>query len=227
MEVLETITSLPWPFYKITIFESFYWNFLLGIAYSFNELFWPWTGSPNILGLGSWIHQNLTISEHKKFWHTLESCQQAKLYLRTPFAAEHFNKSKLRFLVGAISGYFECNKHLHSLGLSHSTLYDRCESDIGSMYHILCLCPTLSQRRIQFFDHPWLSLSKWLLFLHFGQSVHNGPLRSSYLRSSIYICGLFLFNRPCISIYLSIYLAYSSYIEQYHVFFLRNFLEII
>ncbi len=113
-----------------------------------------------------WAHESiktLTIPEHKKYWNTLESCQQAKLYLKTPFAADklkHFNKNKLRFLVGAISGHFERNKHLHSLGLSRSSLCDRCESDIDSMYHILCLCPTLSQRRIQFFGHPWLSLSE-------------------------------------------------------------------
>jgi hypothetical protein len=49
--------------------------------------------------------KTLTISEHKKYWNTLESCQQAKLYLKTPFAADklkHFNKNKLRFLVALV-----------------------------------------------------------------------------------------------------------------------------
>jgi hypothetical protein len=38
-----------------------------------------------------WAYESiktLTISEHKKYWHTLESYQQAKLYLKTPFAPD-------------------------------------------------------------------------------------------------------------------------------------------
>jgi hypothetical protein len=121
--------------------------------------------SMNFIGLelapplsSGWPHESikiLTLLEHKKYWYILESCQQAKLYLKTPFAADklkHSNKNMLHFLVIA----YLINKHLHSLGLSHSSLCDRCEFDIGSMYHILCLSPTLSQ-----IGHSWLSLSEY------------------------------------------------------------------
>jgi hypothetical protein len=85
-----------------------------------------------------WIREYIESFGTQKILVYTWTVPASKVVLKNTFCCRqietHFNKNKLRFLVD-----------LHSLGLSHNSL---CESDIGSMYHILCLCPTLSQKHV-------------------------------------------------------------------------------
>jgi hypothetical protein len=59
------------------------------------------------------------------------------------------SKKRLRLLVGTVSGHFTCNNHLFNIGLSTSRICNRCETDAETMYHLVCLCPTLAKRRFR------------------------------------------------------------------------------
>jgi hypothetical protein len=59
----------------------------------------------------------------------------------------NMKKSRLRVLVGTITGHFKCNKHLFTIGLKESPICDRCHSDEETMYHLVYLCPTLANKR--------------------------------------------------------------------------------
>ncbi len=69
----------------------------------------------------------------------------------------NMNKRRLRILVGTVTGHISCNYHLQKFGLRQSTLCDRCQSDQGTMYYLVCLCPSLAERRLQILGRPVLN----------------------------------------------------------------------
>jgi ribonuclease HI len=119
----------------------------------------------------SWFREEISshISDcHRKYWESLTTCQQTKLYLTKPASSSNevvwdLSKNRLRILVGILTGHFQCPKHLHTMGLVQSALCDRCESDEGSTYHLVCNCPAFAQRRLQFFGKASLNLTEFRL----------------------------------------------------------------
>jgi ribonuclease HI len=105
--------------------------------------------------------------KHVQYWKNLLTCQHSKLFLEEPLGVAskktfNMNKRQLRILVGTVTGHFSCNYHLHKFGLRQSTLCDRCQSDEDTMYHLVCLCPSLAKRCLQIFGRPVLNSSEEL-----------------------------------------------------------------
>jgi hypothetical protein len=103
----------------------------------------------------SWAKTTIATDVHRKhiqYWKNLLTCQHSKLFLEEPLGVAskkiyNLNKRRLRILVGTVTGHFSCNYHPHKFGLRQSTLCDRCQSDEESMYHLVCLCPSLPKAR--------------------------------------------------------------------------------
>ncbi len=115
-------------------------------------------------------------NKHIQYWQNLLTCQHSKLFLKEPLGVAskkifNMNKRRLRILVGTVTGHFSCNYHLHKFGLRQSTLCDRCQSDEGTMYHLVCLCPTLANRRLQIFGRPVLNSSQELQQLQLSKMM--------------------------------------------------------
>jgi hypothetical protein len=53
-----------------------------------------------------------------------------------------------------------CNNHLFNIGLSTSRIYNRCETDAETMYPLVCLCPTLTKRRLRILGDYVLNLKE-------------------------------------------------------------------
>jgi ribonuclease HI len=131
---------------------------------SSTELLGPEPALPLSVGWAKSTIKTLGHNEHSFYWNSLPGCRQAKLYLTVPLSEEclkDFSKNKLRLLVGAITGHFPCNKHLTTMGLAQSSLCDRCESDEGSMYHLVCICPTFAQKRFNILGGHVLSQNEY------------------------------------------------------------------
>jgi hypothetical protein len=89
---------------------------------------------------------------HTRYWKNKPGHQHSKLFLREPLGVAsrkilNMSKKRLRLLVGTVSGHFTCNNHLFNIGFSTSRICNRCETDAETMYHLVCLCPTLAKRR--------------------------------------------------------------------------------
>ncbi len=91
---------------------------------------------------------------HTRYWKNKPGHQHSKLFLIEPLGAAsrkilNMSKKRLRLLVGTVSGHYTCNNHLFNIGLSTSRICNRCETGSETMYHLVCLCPTLAKRRLR------------------------------------------------------------------------------
>lgn len=100
------------------------------------------------VAIKEWMHK-----AHRIYWRNLESCKQTKMLLKEPLGTSNakrvlsLRKDTLRKLVGVTTGHYYFNKHLRNMGLVNSSLCDRCLADEDTAYHLICLCPSLAQRR--------------------------------------------------------------------------------
>jgi hypothetical protein len=71
------------------------------------------------------------------------------------------SRSKLRILVGLITGHCPLNKHLHNMGLIVEPICIACgmEDELG--FHFLCNCPSLISIRMRLFSKPILSVEEY------------------------------------------------------------------
>ncbi len=103
---------------------------------------------------------------HTRYWKKKPGHQHSKLFLREPLGVASrkilnmSKKKRLRLLVGTISGHFTCNNHLFNVGLSTSRICNRCKTDAETMYHLVCLCPTLAKRRFHILGDYVLNLKE-------------------------------------------------------------------
>lgn len=104
---------------------------------------------------------------HHRFWMSLDSCQQTKLLCKKPLGKLEakslisLRRIVLRKLVGVLTGHYFFNKHLYNMGLTGTTLCNRCEEDEDTAYHLICLCPRLANRRRQILGDFVLSLNQY------------------------------------------------------------------
>jgi hypothetical protein len=71
-------------------------------------------------------------------------------------------RSKLRILVGLITGHCPLNKHLHNMGLTDEPIcIAACEMEDESVFHLLCNCPSLISLRVRIFSKPILSVEEY------------------------------------------------------------------
>jgi hypothetical protein len=69
--------------------------------------------------------------------------------------------TKLGVLIGLLTGHVRLNKHLHRMGLLSDSTCAACGIEEESAIHLICVCPTLANRRTQIFGKPILSVSKY------------------------------------------------------------------
>jgi hypothetical protein len=70
-------------------------------------------------------------------------------------------RSKLRILVGLITGHCLLNKHLHNMGLIDEPICIACGMENELAFHLLCNCPSLISLRIRTFLKPILSVEEY------------------------------------------------------------------
>jgi hypothetical protein len=70
-------------------------------------------------------------------------------------------RSKLRSLVGLITGHCPLNKHLHSMGLIDEPICIAWGMEDESPFHLLCDCPSLISLRMSTFLKPILGVEEY------------------------------------------------------------------
>jgi hypothetical protein len=69
-------------------------------------------------------------------------------------------RSKLRILVGLITGHWLLNKHLHNMNHVYDPICIACGMKDESAFHLLCDCPNLISLRMRTFSKPNLSVEE-------------------------------------------------------------------
>jgi hypothetical protein len=69
-------------------------------------------------------------------------------------------RSKLRILVGLITGHCPLNKHLHTMGLTDKSIRITCGMEDESAFHLLCGCHSLISLRMRTCSKPILGVCK-------------------------------------------------------------------
>lgn len=93
------------------------------------------------------------LSEHLRLWNALTTCRQTKMFIKGPEKGlSNFilslKRTKIRHLVGIITGHNGLNKHLYTIGIATSPMCDRCNLEEESTEHFLCRCPSYSTLRL-------------------------------------------------------------------------------
>jgi hypothetical protein len=70
-------------------------------------------------------------------------------------------RSKLRILVGLITGHYPLNTHLHTTSLIDEPICIACGMEDESAFHLLCNCPSLIYLRMRLFLKPILSVEEY------------------------------------------------------------------
>lgn len=86
-----------------------------------------------------------------KYWRSLETCKQTK-------QIRSLEKCDPRKLVGALTEHYYFSTGLNNMGFAQNTKWNRCEQDEDTAYDLLCLCPSLANRRLKIFGDFVLSL---------------------------------------------------------------------
>jgi hypothetical protein len=105
------------------------------------------------------------------------ACRQSRMWLKKPNPGLtryllRLPRSKLRILVGLITGHCPLNKHMHNMGLIDEPICIACGMEDESAFHLLCNCPSLISLRMRLFSKPILSVEEYegRLRLHFCDS---------------------------------------------------------
>jgi hypothetical protein len=97
-------------------------------------------------------------------WSLETACRQSKMWLKKPNPSLttyllRLPRSKLRSLLGLITGHRPLNKHLHNMGLIDEPICIACGMEDESAFHLLC--PSLISLRIRTFLKPILSVEEY------------------------------------------------------------------
>jgi hypothetical protein len=83
-----------------------------------------------------------------------QECGLTRYLLRLP-------RSKLRILVGLITGHCPLNRHLHNMGRIDEPICIACRMQDELAFHLLCNCPSLISLRVRTFPKPILSVEEY------------------------------------------------------------------
>jgi hypothetical protein len=103
---------------------------------------------------------------HCTSWSLETVCRQSRMWLKKPNPGLTryllgLPRSKLRILVGLITGHCPLNKHLHNMGLIVEPICIACGLEDESAFHLLCSCPSLISLRTRLFSKPILSVEEY------------------------------------------------------------------
>lgn len=85
------------------------------------------------------------------YWNSLPSCRQAKNCIRINKKISKYiinlSRTRLKKLTGVLTGHFEFNKHLTTIGKRTDPSCDLCGEHIDTAEHFLCNCPAFIYAR--------------------------------------------------------------------------------
>ena len=103
-------------------------------------------------GLVKSLVKNETKRLHQERWETLPSCRQAKEFLvgcnaKTTEFLLSLSRSKLRVLVGVLTGHTNLNYHLNKIGIVNEPTCRKCGLEPETARHFICTCPAFKNLR--------------------------------------------------------------------------------
>ena len=124
------------------------------------------------------IFQSWGNDEFKRQWANRPDCVHSKRFITTPNVKPNkilikLSRKRLRQLTGVITGHIEVQKHLHKIGISDTSLCQKCNEEEETVEHFLFKCPKYYQQRIitwntntltyaQLNDKNWTSIQYYL-----------------------------------------------------------------
>jgi hypothetical protein len=106
------------------------------------------------------------LKSHCTSWSLETAWRQSRMWLKKPNPGFtryllRLPRSKLRILVGLITGHCPLNKHLHNMGLTDESICNASQMKDESAFHLLCDCPSLISLRIRIFSKPILGVEEY------------------------------------------------------------------
>jgi hypothetical protein len=97
------------------------------------------------------------LKSHCASWNLETACRQSRMWLKKPNPGLmryllRLPRSKLRILVGLITGQCPLNKHLHNMGLIYKPICIACGMEDESAFYLLCDLPSLISLRMRTFS---------------------------------------------------------------------------
>jgi hypothetical protein len=94
------------------------------------------------------------------------ACRQSGMWLKKPNPGLtryllRLPRSKLRIMVGLITGHCPLNKHLHNMGLIDEPICIAYGMEDESAFHLLCDCTSLISLRMRTFSKPILGVEEY------------------------------------------------------------------
>ena len=105
-------------------------------------------------GLIKSLVKNETAKNHQERWDSLTTCRQSKEFLvgcnarNTKFLLS-LGRTKLRGLIGVLTGHVSLNYHLHKIGIVNDPICRGCGFEPETARHFICTCPALRNLRIK------------------------------------------------------------------------------
>jgi hypothetical protein len=97
------------------------------------------------------------------------TCRQSRMWLKKPNPGLTYllpliyllPRSKLKILVGLITGHCLLNKDMHNLGLIDEPICIACGMEDESAFHLLCNCPSRIFLKMRTFSIPILTVEEY------------------------------------------------------------------
>jgi hypothetical protein len=118
------------------------------------------------LVLSSVRQREWLFKSHCTSWSLETACRQSRMWLKNLNAGLkryllRMSRSKLRILVGLITGHCPLNKHLHNMGIVDEPICIACEMKDESAFHLICNCPILISQKMRTFSKPIMSVEEY------------------------------------------------------------------
>jgi hypothetical protein len=99
---------------------------------------------------------------HCTSWSMETTCRQSRMWLKKPnpgltrylLRLPRLPRSKLRILLGLITGHCPLNKRLHNMGLIDEPICIACGMEDESTFNFLCNCQSLISLRMRLLSKP-------------------------------------------------------------------------
>ena len=124
------------------------------------------TGAEPAVGVYAGLMRSLvrrkTTQMHQKRWDELTNCRQAKEFLAgcntatTKFLLS-LNRTKLRAMVGVLTGHASLRYHLKKMGIVDDPTCRWCGFEPETARHFICACPALKSLRTRYLGDFYLT----------------------------------------------------------------------
>ena len=102
------------------------------------------------------------VKNHQERWDSLATCRQSKEFLvgsnarNTKFLLS-LGRTKLRGLIGVLTGHGSLNYHLHKIGIVNDPICRGCGFQPETARHFVCTCPALRNLRVRHLGDSYIT----------------------------------------------------------------------